>query len=154
MMMQIIDWLGMLMDFGGFFNTLDDCPSSTPMPSGPKGGSRKVQQRLKDYVVKQASEGDGLRSGAHVLKLIKKFKYKKLLTLGPKNQTANTWTEPVMRRYLWTLRSTFTSCMDQVYSIAWDATRLSGKEMLFASLYCTKGLCGWSPPIVPMAVVI
>ncbi len=50
--------------------------------------SRKIPQRFKDDGVRQASQGDGFRSGAHVITVVKRLKYKKLLSMGPKNKNS------------------------------------------------------------------
>ena len=146
---QIIEWVSLIIDYEGWFEALDDDPLATPMPMGPKH-ARNISTRLKEAVVQSAGKGDVFRSGAHVMHLMKRFKYRKMSGERPADSTANTWCEPITRKYLWCTRTEMVRSSHHVFSIAVDGTRLSGRDMLFGSISSPSArLAPWCTPIAP-----
>ena len=116
---------------------------------------RQISNRLKEAVVQTAGRGDGLRSGAHVLKVLSKFNSKFKAVKDKVSNKGNYWTEPIMRRYLWTTQETMGASPQPVLSFTMDATRLSGKEYLFGSCYApASAQAAWCTPIVPSRVLL
>ena len=96
--LRALQWIGLMMDHQGWFETLDDNVWSTPLPMG-NNYDRRVPNRLKEAVVQTAGRGHGLRSGAHVLKVLSKFGSKKFKAMKYKKyHKGNYWTEPITRR--------------------------------------------------------
>ena len=77
----LMQWLCLVIDHSGWFESLDDSPFSVPLHKGPKGGSRNLPKRFKAAVVQTSGQGSGFHSGAHVMKVMKNIK--KIGGIGP-----------------------------------------------------------------------
>ena len=109
----------------------------------------RVDNRLKEAVARAAAAGKLGRSGAKVLELVKRFKYFNQ-NLGMNFKSGNQWVEPTMRKYLGELQRQMTGAHHPIYSIAWDASRLSGLDLLFATVYAPHiRRAAWCPPMAP-----
>eukprot|EP00974_Lingulodinium_polyedra_P075586 7323957-Lingulodinium_polyedra.AAC.1 len=54
-----------------------------------------------------------------------------------------------MARYLEATRKAFQGAQQPIWSVAWDATRAGGKDLLFSCLWHpASGLAAWLPPQV------
>ena len=117
---------------------------------GPKA-TRLVAKEFKEEIVRLGTEGVTFQSGHHVLEVMKKLKLtdKQLQALN----TANRWHSETMARYDCGLRQSFTSTIGRVISVAWDATRLSQKEYLFAVMWANH-IAAMMPPIAPSSINI
>ena len=145
---ELIQWVSLCVDYEGFFGTLDDDPLQTPIPSANKQ-VRNIPVRFKEAVVKAAASGGDYRSSAHVMNIVKKWRYKNM-KITPQSGNANSWHEPVMRTYLWALQTAMRDSPSDIYSVSLDATRVSGKDYLFSSIFPPSlGMAGWCPPVVP-----
>ena len=141
---RLLMWISFIMDCDGWYDTLDEDPFSVPLLQANKQ-CRNIPKRLKEAVVKAAGKGDGFRSNAHVMKVMKKLKFRMINGIGDPNR----WSEPVMREYYFETQSVMTSCTHPVYCISIDATRLSEKDMLFGSVYSASSqVADWCTPIV------
>ena len=143
----LVSWIQLIADYGDYWDGLGSDPLHIPVPQTQSGRARRVPARLKEAVARTAAAGDHGRSGAKVLKNLKKFS-------GVVDMVAdavgNTWTEPSMRRYLGATQGVMGSVVDKIYSLSWDATRLSGKDLLFASMWTSEGqIASWCSPMVP-----
>ena len=149
MLKQVLAWLGMMFEvLDNNKNTTTD-PMDEPVLRGPKR-LRKVSRRYKWHIIKIASEGKGLKSGSHALELLQKFrKGYKLESF----KVANKWVNPTMFRYLQCIKLWMWDRPLGVVSLAWDATRLSKMELMFASIW-SRGKAFWCPPIVPLVLQI
>ena len=80
--------------------------------------------------------------------MMKRFRHMQ----GPsvRDVVGNKWAEESMRTYLHECRQKFFRAIQQVYSLSWDGTRLSGWEHIFGTFYAPSArLACWSPPMVP-----
>ena len=59
--LRTLQWISLMMDHQGWFETLDDNVWSTPIPMGAKS-FRQNPNRLNDAVVQTAGRGDSLGS--------------------------------------------------------------------------------------------
>ena len=92
-----------------------------------------------------ASSGAGLKSGHHVLQMMKWFKrgfQMKAL------KAANNWVNPTMASYLAAIKLHTRIELGGVHSLSWDGTKLSGMDVLFSTMFA-HGKASWCPPIVP-----
>ena len=102
----------------------------------------------------EAARGKLGRSGAKILELVKRFRYHNK-NAPLRFNIGNTWVEPTLRRYLGQLQLEMRQADQPIYSISWDATRLSGKDLLFSTMYAPSArLACWCPPMVPVLVVL
>ena len=142
---QVLSWLAMILEYGGWRDALVDDVLRVPVLEGPLR-ARRLSRRFKEKVSRTASRGGGVTSGRHVLQLMDRFK----LNHGLKSfSAANKWVHPAMARYYYVIKEMFATfvpgCLG-VISLAWDATRLSGMDMLFSTIYA-KGKAFWCTPI-------
>ena len=92
-----------------------------------------------------ASSGAGLKSGHHVLQMIKRFKRGfQMKALKAANNRVN----PTMASCLAAIKLHIGIEPGGVYSLSWDGTRLSGMDVLFSTMF-VHGKASWCPPIVP-----
>ena len=142
---QILSWLAMLLEYGPWQDYLMDDVLQVPVLEGPQRAII-ISRRFKERVSRLASQGSGLTSGRHVLQLMDRFK----LSQGIKSfKAANLWVHPTMARYYWACQQLFVTASPGflgVISLAWDATRLSGMEMLFSTIYA-YGTAFWCTPV-------
>ena len=141
---QLLLWLGMLFDFGDWIDQMDSNPLETPLHKGPVR-VRRIPLRFKEAIARTAARGDGFHSGRHMLHTMQHFR----LAQAIKSMKAgNTWDDQTLSRYFTIATNWMRTVFDPVYSIAMDATTLSAKEFLFATMYAAGKAC-CCPPMVP-----
>ena len=149
----LIFWLAAVVDASDVIGTASDNPLLAPMLTGVTGKAKKISSKYKNKVATLAAKGDVYKSGQGVLKGLK------LMGMGGRGKstgTGNKWVEPRSMQYLHKLREVFwlTRVNVPVYSIAWDATRLSGLDTLCSAIYLPIcRLAGWCPPQAELFVI-
>ena len=95
---HILDWIGLMVDYGSCWDKLDDDKLMVPMAVGVKGCSRKLPRSFKKQVVSMYSKGKGFKSGSHAVKMMKWFRHMR----GPslRDAVGNKRAEESMRTYL------------------------------------------------------
>ena len=144
-----IVWLQVTAEYGDWWDGLSDDPLDSSLHAGQSGKARRTSHKFREAVAREAAQGEHGRSGKKVLKLIKRFRhYKKDVPFA--DAVANRWVEPSVRRYWGQLQVVMQSATQPVYSLAWDATRLSGDDLLFSSMYApsVQKAC-WCAPKAP-----
>ena len=120
-------------------------PLDAPVFMGPKWKARKISQPHKHAIATIAAAGKVYHSPAAVIQGMDLLGKKFIASF----KTGNRWTEPLAFRYLHVMQETFAFEKAEVpiYSLSWDATRLSWLDTLATALY-NPGLClaGWCPP--------
>ena len=122
-----------------------DNPLDAPVFVGPKGEARKISGGLKHKIASMAAQGHVFHSGAAVVAGMELLG-KRFMACA---KTGNKWSEPLAFQYLHTLPDTFRIRLDGVpiYSLSWDATRLSHLDVLATTSYNPGlDLAGWCPP--------
>ena len=61
---QILDWIGLMVDYGPFWDKLDDDQLMVPLAVRVKWCSRKLPRSFTEKVVKLYSKGRGFKSGS------------------------------------------------------------------------------------------
>ena len=120
-------------------------PFDAPTYVGPKGKQRKMSAGQKFKMATLAAENRVFHSGAAVAEGMELLG-KKFMECA---RTGNKWSEPLAFQYLHTLQETFRFMLDRVpiFSLAWDATRLSHMDVLATTIYSPLlNLAGWCPP--------
>ena len=125
-----------------------DCstnPLDAPVFMGPNGKARQISRPHKHAVATLAAAGKVFHSPGAVIKGMELLGKTFIASI----KTGNKWTEPLAFRYLHQLQETFIFEKAEVpiYSLSWDATRLSSLDALATAIY-NPGLClaGWCPP--------
>ena len=128
-------------------------PLDAPILVGPKGKARKVSSAMRFKVADMASRGEVFKSCNAVMKgmalLGKRF------GLGTKG--ANKWVDPLCFQYLHAVQELFhfQRVLVPVFSVGWDATRMSKTEMLAATIFnLWVNKAAWCPPQVPRCQVV
>ena len=143
-MLQILLWLAFVFNHGHW---LDDASSNALMIPLLQGNKRlkRVPANFKDALARAGAEGTEFTSGHHVVKVMRKLNMKQGIDCL---KSSNRWIDEVMARYLNSCRRELGGPHGRVISIAWDGTRLSLKEYLFAVMYANGKAC-ITTPIVP-----
>ena len=120
-------------------------PLDAPALIGPQGRVKAYSQAQKHTVAVMASHGAAFKSGQGVVK--------GMLALGRvwrgSAKAANKWINPLALQYLRRVQDIFffEKITIPVYSVAWDATRLSSYDALASTLYNVGlDLAAWMPP--------
>ena len=114
-----------------------------PLPRGKKR-TRRLSKHLKDAIAQAAADRSVAPSGARVLQQMHRWKgVLKRIRCGHAN--LNVWGH--LAAY-WTAAQTLATRVQRpAFGLAWDATRVDGKEMLFSALFFCSLLKGfWLPP--------
>ena len=155
---SIIFWIGRCIDLSESVGSATQDSMAMPDLVGVKGRSLKIPERFKRRVVELAAAGDVFKSGHGVLR------GRKLMGVLQRHKdvgehsakSGNKWIAPHTMKYLGMTRDVFalSAAKEPVYSVAWDATRLSGLETLCATMYMpSKALACWLPPQVLVSVL-
>ena len=150
LMRGIIFWISAVIEASAKIVSASDDPFDEPVLTGVKGRTLKRSQRKKVKVVKLGMQGDIFHSCRAVVRGLK------ILTKGGEDygisdKSANKWTVPYIYQYVRHLQIVFvfSSNLVPVYSISWDATRLSKLDVLVSTVYdCGKQVAAWCPPQV------
>ena len=120
-------------------------PLHAPALIGPQGGVKAYSQAQKHTVAVMASQGAAFKSGQAVVK--------GMLALGRvwlgSAKAANKWINPLALQYLGRVQEIFyfKKIRIPVFSVAWDATRLSSYDALASTIYnAALDLAAWMPP--------
>ena len=70
---HILTWLGMMFEFSDWRSIVSDEPTDVPILEGPQR-ARRISRRWRIKMVRMAAAGYGLKSPAHVLQMMKRFK--------------------------------------------------------------------------------
>ena len=122
-------------------------PLDAPVFVGPRGKARTISAGQKYKIATLAAEGKVFHSGAAVIKGIELLGKKFMVNA----KTGNKWSEPLAFQYLHCMQETFSFARAGVpiYSVAWDATRLSMMDVLATTIYNPGlNLAGWCAPQV------
>ena len=147
----LLAWLGVVVDNSMSVSEASDNPLDAPELIGPRGRALKISLRKKMRTAAISAKGKSFKSPHAVLQGRQTLKGGKFVK---KHRNANKWIHPYAYKYLSRLREVF-KCGGKapVISIAWDATRLSRKDTLVATIYHSeKRQAGWCPPMVPTCV--
>ena len=112
---------------------------------GAEGEGKAILPTAKHAVATLAAAGKVFHPPAAVIKGMELLGKQFIASV----KAGNGWTEPLAFRYLHQLRETFLLEKAEVpiYSLSWDATRLSSLDILAPSIYNPGlGLAGWCPP--------
>ena len=146
---SLVSWLSLVLE--ARFERLEpsDDPLELPTFQGPVR-SRRVDQATKAAVVSIAMSKGLASSGAQAMAVLQNFKR---FMWGRSAATANSWGISAARNYL--LKG-MAWCKDSSWStvcLAWDATRVSGRESLWFA-WCSPDLpkAFWGPPAVGSSV--
>ena len=149
MMKHIMVWIEQFIEICKVWEEADDNPLNTPILQGPRA-ARRIPKTFKEEVVRQASRGKGLKSGGHLLELLTRLKIRRFWTGFKSSGQGNRWSDTTMARYLIAVVRAFSNVEYPLYSASWDGTRLSGKDMMFCTIYNHGvGKACWCPPQVP-----
>ena len=118
-----------------------------PVPMGPQGKAMRIPNAEKDMMANIAARSRLLRSGqavADVLHLLREDQGKF------ESLSANKWVSVLSRQYLHLIETAMTfGVTEPIYSISWDASRLSKRDTRIATLYNSElDLPVWCPPQV------
>ena len=144
----ILFWLAAVIDGCASVASSSDDPFAAPALRGVSGRSLKIPVSKRNKVVRIQAMPGVFRSGRALLQGAKDLG----VNIGAgSDKTANKWIQPYMYQYMHRLVTTFlaTRLKFPVFSVAWDATRLSKLEIMASALYNHElGLAGWMPPQV------
>ena len=144
LVLQILLWLAFLFNHGPWLNDASSNALMIPLLQGNKR-LKRVPANFKDALARAGAEGTEFTSGHHVVKTMRKLNMKQGIDCL---KSSNRWIDEVMARYLNSCRMELGGPHGRVISIAWDGTRLSLKEYLFAVMYANGKAC-ITTPIVP-----
>ena len=139
----------MLFDYGKWNDRTSSDALVVPLHKG-RHRMKRVSRRFKERIARMASQGEGFKSGAHILHVMNKLNIKHGIS---SLRVANNWVNPVMAKYLAAIRLFAARFEVGVVSISWDATRLSGKDRMFSKMHM-HGKAFWCPPMAPCCIVI
>ena len=157
LMWGIIFWLSALIELSGKV-----CSASTDALDmmrlnfsivGVKGRTKKISKAVKAKISKLGSRGDTFRSNRAVVRGLKILGGNKDMG-GIAEKGTNRWTIPYVFQYIHCLQTTFKfeDVPAPVFSLAWDATRLSKLDVLICTIYnAALNLAGWCPPQVTVS---
>ena len=146
--------IAMLIDSSGFLKEGSDNPLDLPDVAGPKGKAMIILTSKKTKVAKLAAAGDIFKSGRAVLRAMGIISGGSMAS-GVDDTSANKWLSPLCFQYLHCLQPSFyfRLCLDIIFSVAWDATRLSHKDTLMAAIYNhSLQKAAWMPPMVQLCL--
>ena len=145
--MNILVWLGMVLNYGRWIEFADDDPVSIPILTANKS-ARNVPIEFKEAVAKLGAAGGIFTSHHHVMRTLKRFR---ISTAIASLSMANEWHDGSMARYWCACRRPMRGVNGRVIGTSWDGTRLSGLEYIFSLIWCNGQAC-MAPPMVPRVV--
>ena len=145
----LLAWLAAVTDISLPVSDASDNPLDAPELVGPLGRSCNIPL-TKMRIARLAAHGRSFKSPQAVLTGQSALKGKKGVKKGHL-KSANQWVEPYAWKLLGRVREVFDwESSSPVISLAWDATRLSRKEILVTTIYNhAKRMAGWCPPMAP-----
>ena len=137
--------LGFAMEQSAELHESSANPLDCPVLVGPKGRVRKISNSQKYKIASMASRGQVFHSPAAVIKGMNLLGKKFMASAKP----ANKWIDPLASKYLHRLQEVFrfSDARVPIYSVAWDATRLSTMDALATTIYNPAlRVAEWCPP--------
>ena len=119
-----------------------------PAPRG-HGRARRLNPRFLDGLAKMAGKGEVARTGGRMAKALKWALRRRGLLQGVEKWVGNLSQRVRAKRYRDSCADVFTSRKVRIISLANDASRVSGKEVLYSAMYSPEqGLACWGDPMV------
>ena len=142
---QLLHWMCFMIDQSGVVDAATSDPLLTAAPRGPTGRKLARPQAFKFKVATIAAQGKIARSGRGLMQIMQE-----LLPgfEGERPESAKRYLAQLSWQYLHKLRRVyeFGKCVP-IYSVSWDATRLSKRDTLIATIYnAALNLAAWMPP--------
>ena len=139
--------LAFAVDLSDAVQTSTSDPLDAPVLMGPKGKVKTISRNQKHKIAAMASRAVVFKSGQSVVKGMN-LVGKKLLASA---KSANRWVCPLAFQYLHRLQVAFdfNKALVPIFSVAWDATRLSKMDVLATTIYNPHlRVAAWCPPQV------
>ena len=149
----MIFWLSAVIDGSSTLSVSSSDPFAAPSLVGVKGRALKVSMAKRNNIVRLQASGDVFRSGRQVLRGMKLLGYD---GQAENEKSANKWVHPWVFQYMYRLQEVFhyMSVAFPVFSIAWDATRLSKLDIMASTIYNhALQLAAWCPPQAIMVLM-
>jgi hypothetical protein len=148
---QLVLWVSFLLEGGAWILLASTDHLGAPLPMG-NTRRRDIPFRVRDAVGEAAGGGQLGRSGRAVMAVMHRFTRHCSKKLAKSGRKANQYLLQRVKGYWHNLRAAFRAPECRIYSLALDATRAAGKDMLFQTLYVPElGIGGWLPPQAPGA---
>ena len=144
---QMMVWLAFMIDHSNVLTIASADPLDFPAHVGPRGGSMRLHAAKRHNIVMIAAEGRLARSGRAACEILQELRP----GFTMKNvRSGNNWISGLSLQYLHKLQCTFKfDTCEPVYSLSWDATRLSKRDTLVCTIYnADLDMAGWVPPQV------
>ena len=143
---QLVLWVAFLLQGGAWIQEASADHLVAPLPMG-NTRRRDIPFRVRDAVGEAAGGGQLGRSGRAVMAVMHRFARHCSKKLSKSGRKANQYLLERAKGYWHHLRATFRAPECRIYSLALDATRAAGKDMLFQTLYVPEvGVGAWLPP--------
>ena len=148
---QFLIWVAHVLERGPFWDRgTTDALVAAPVPRGAKR-ARRLDAALAEAVAAAAAKREGGRTSGQVLKHVQRFRAWR--GTGPNAKRLCQREETRLCRYRALAREVFAPERCHTVSVALDATRLSGKDMLFLAMCSPQASqATWCPPQVPLFV--
>ena len=141
--------IAMLINFSGLFGESSSDPIDLPDHVGPRGKLLRIPSakttRVANWQQLATYSNQAGLCGEDSSKLFGRSN----IASNVNDAAANKWIEPLAYQCLHRLQEVFhhRRCPDHIFSIAWDAIRLSPRDTLMAAIYNhSLKLAGWCPP--------
>jgi hypothetical protein len=149
---QLLVYVSCMVDLTGAVAESSADALDLPQPVGPMGRAARMPQAKKHLMAKIAAKSRLLRSGRAVAEALQLLRNDQE---GFATLSANKWVAKLAWQYLHNAQAIMKLGLSEpIYSISWDATRLSKRDTLIATLYNSmldKAI--WCPPQVGFFVV-
>ena len=143
---QLVLWASFLLVGGAWIKEASGDHLVAPLPMG-NARRRDIPFRVRDAVGEAAGTGQLGRSGRAVMVAMHRFSRHCSKQLAKSGKKANQYLLKRVKGYWHHLRAVFRAPECRIYSLALDATRAAGKDMLFQTLYVREiGVGAWLPP--------
>jgi len=143
---QLVLWVSFLLERGAWIQGASTDHLAAPLPMG-NTRRRNIPFRVRDAVGEAAGGGQLGRSGRAVMAAMHRFTRHCSKKLSKSGRKANQYLLQRVKGYWHHLRAVFRAPECRIYSLALDATRAAGKDMLFQTLYVPEvGVGAWLPP--------
>ena len=146
---QMLVWLAFMIDFSGALSGSSSDPLDIPQHRGPMGKAQAVPKAKRWKVARIAAQGKLARSGRAALEILRELRP----GFSAENvMTGNKWIQDLVWQYIHKLQRTFKmGACEMVYSLSWDATRMSKRDTLVCCIYnADLDIAAWAPPQVPI----
>ena len=121
-----------------------DAVLDAPVPQGPKR-ARRLDPNLRQQLGKMASEGDLSRTGGHAVKVMARMRQWNIKKMC--QRTGQKTVEHRVATYAEEVQGTLSGENVNIVSLAFDGTRMSGKDTLHCDVYSPElQLASWAPP--------